>query len=116
MYETTATQMRDVLAGWERVLRAHPKIWPDAVVVRFSAFGASSLDIEVMAWFQTTDWGEFQLIRQDILLQFMDVVEQAGTAFALPTRTVHLVTPPALTPSPVSPDASSPPRVSSAPT
>lgn len=116
VYGTTAAQMRDVLAGWERVLRAQPKIWPDAVTVRFSAFGASSLDIEVMAWFQTTDWGEFQRIREGVLLQFMEVVEQAGTAFALPTRTVHLVTPPAFAPLPVSSDASASPRVPSAPT
>ena len=71
----------------------HPKIWPDAVVVRFKQFGASSLDIEVMAWFQTSEWSEFQLIRQEVLLQFMAVVEGAGTSFAFPTRTVHLATP-----------------------
>ncbi len=91
VYDTTAAQMRQVLEGLERVLREHPRIWPDAVVVRFSALGASSLDIEVMAWFQTSDWGEFQLMRQDVLLSFMDVVEKAGTSFAFPTRTVHLV-------------------------
>jgi MscS family membrane protein len=90
VYETSAGQMREVLAGLERVLREHPKIWPDAVVVRFMAFGASSLDIEVMAWFQTSDWGEFQAIRQDVLIDFMDVVERARTGFAFPTRTIHL--------------------------
>jgi MscS family membrane protein len=90
-YDTNAQQMRTVLEGLERVLRAHPKIWPDAVVVRFSAFGPSSLDIEVMAWFQTPDWGEFQLIRQNVLLQFMEVVERAGSSFAFPTQTVHVV-------------------------
>lgn len=90
VYETTAEQMREVLGGFERVLRAHPKIWPDAVVVRFREFAASSLDIEIMAWFQTSDWGEFQLIRQEVLLQFMEVVERAGTSFAFPTRTVHI--------------------------
>jgi MscS family membrane protein len=90
VYETSASQMRQVLAGFERVLREHPKIWPDAVVVRFREFAASALDIEVMAWFQTADWGEFQLIRQEILLQFMEVVERAGTSFAFPTQTVHL--------------------------
>jgi MscS family membrane protein len=90
VYETSAEQMREVLAGLESVLRAHPKIWPDAVVVRFMALGASSLDIEVMAWFQTSDWGEFQSIRQDILLAFLGVVERAGTAFAFPTQTIHL--------------------------
>jgi MscS family membrane protein len=58
--------------------------------VKFSALAASSLDVEVMAWFQTTDWGEFQLIRQEVLLRFMEVVERAGTSIAFPTRTVHL--------------------------
>ena len=94
-YETTADQMRQVLTGFERVLREHPKIWPDAVVVRFREFAASSLDIEIMAWFQTPDWGEFQLIRQEILLQFMQVVEQAGTSIARPTRVVHVASLPA---------------------
>jgi MscS family membrane protein len=91
VYETRADQMRHVLAGFERVLRAHPLIWPDAVVVRFREFAASSLDIEVMAWFRTTDWGEFQGIRQEVLLAFMDVVESAGSSFAFPTQTVHMV-------------------------
>lgn len=90
VYSTTVAQMREVLAGLESRLRRHPKIWPEAVVVRFKEFAASSLDIEIMAWFQTSDWSEFQVIRQDILLEFMEVVEKAGTSFAFPTRTVHL--------------------------
>ena len=44
-----------------------------------------------MAWFQTPDWTEFQEIRQEILLQILEVVERAGTSFAFPTQTVHLV-------------------------
>lgn len=90
VYDTSAAQMRSVLTGFERVLRAHPAIWPDAVVVRFSELAASSLNVEVMAWFRTSDWSEFQGIRQDVLLRFMDVVEAAGTSFAFPTTTVHL--------------------------
>jgi MscS family membrane protein len=90
VYGTTAAQMRTVLAGLEQVLRNHPKIWPDAVVVRFKELASSSLDIEVMAWFATPDWGEFQRIRQEVLLQFMAVVERSGTSFAFPTQTVHL--------------------------
>lgn len=91
VYETSAERMRAVLAGLERVLRAHPMIWPDAVVVRFSELAASSFSLEVMAWFNTREWSEFQAIRQELLLQFMDFVEQAGTAFAFPTRTLHVV-------------------------
>jgi MscS family membrane protein len=98
VYETTAQQLQEVLGGFERVLRAHPKIWPDAVVVRFREFAASSLDIEIMAWFETPDWGEFQRIRQEILIQFMDVVERSGTAIALPTQTIHLASAPSSIP------------------
>ncbi|RYE88668.1 MAG: mechanosensitive ion channel family protein [Myxococcales bacterium] len=88
-YRTTPAQMRQVLAGVEAVLRAHPKIWPD-VIIRFTALANSSLDIEVMAWFQTQTFSEFQTYRQEVLLDFMDVVREAGTSFAFPTQTVHL--------------------------
>ncbi len=91
VYRTTAEQMRRVLAEVESALRAHPKIWPDSVTVCFKELAASSLDIDVNAWFTTTDWDEFQRIRQQVLLQFMQIVETAGTAFAFPTRTVELL-------------------------
>jgi MscS family membrane protein len=89
-YGTSREQMQQVLEGFERVLREHPKIWPDAMVVKLKEFGASSLDIEIMAWFEVPTWADFQQCRQEVLLGFMQVVEDAGTAFAFPTRTVHL--------------------------
>lgn len=88
---TTAAQMKQILAGFERVLREHPAIWPDDVVVRFVHIGSSSFDIEIMAWFRTTDFGVFRAMRQEVLLGFMEVVEQAGSSFAYPTQTVHVV-------------------------
>jgi MscS family membrane protein len=80
------------LDGLETVLRAHPKIWPDTVVVRFKELAASSLEIEVMASFTTSDWQEFLTIRQETLLAFMRVVEESGSSFAFPTRTIHVLT------------------------
>lgn len=90
-YRTTAAQVREVIAALTRVLRAHPKIWPDAVIVRFQQFAESSLDLEVMAWFQTSDFGEFQVIREDVLLSFMDEIDRLGVSIAFPTRTLHVV-------------------------
>jgi MscS family membrane protein len=95
VYGTTAAQLRAVLAGVEGALRAHPKLWPDTVSVRFTELRDSSLNVEVMAWFQTADWNEFTAIRQELLLRFMTVVEEAGTSFAFPTRTVHVAVAPA---------------------
>ncbi|MDF3066581.1 MAG: hypothetical protein K0R38_2182 [Polyangiaceae bacterium] len=94
-YSTSVQQMRAVLRGLEAALRAHPKIWTDSIVVRFKELAASSLDIEVMAWFSTSDWSEFQGIREEILLSFMTVVEEEDCSFAFPTRTVHVVSEPA---------------------
>jgi MscS family membrane protein len=91
VYATRAAQMKAILEGFERVLRDHPRIWPDTVVVRFMGFGASSLDIEIMCWFLTTDYNEYRDFRQEVFLGFMRVVEEAGSSFAFPTRTVHLV-------------------------
>jgi MscS family membrane protein len=90
VYATTAAQMRAVLAGVETLLRAHPRVWPEGISVRFVGLSPSTLDVEVVAWFATADWNEFQAIRQDVLLAVMDVVERAGTAFAFPTQTVQL--------------------------
>lgn len=89
-YRTTPEQMREILAALRRILREHPRIWPDAIVVRFKEFAESSLDIEIMAWFQTSDWSEFQAIREEVLLEFMAAIAQAGCSMAFPTHTVHL--------------------------
>ena len=105
VYDTTAAQLRAVLDGFERVLRGHARIWPDSITVRFMQFGASSLDVQVMAWFRTSDYDEFQLIRQEVLLQFMEVVEAAGSSFAFPTQTLHVASLPSL---PLPPPSSSP--------
>lgn len=93
VYGTTREQLERVVSGFERVLRDHPLIWPDTVVVRFAAFSASSLDVEVLAWFRTSDFGVFRDCRQEVLLGFMRVVEESGSSFAFPTQTVHVVAP-----------------------
>ncbi len=90
-YDTTAAQMRAILRDLEAALRDHPKIWPDAVSVRFSDLKESTLNVEVVAWFQTRDWNEFTVIRQELLLRFMEIVERGGTSFAFPTRTIRVV-------------------------
>lgn len=102
VYDTTAAQVRRIRADLEALLRDHPLIWPDTVVVRFKELAAYSLDLEVMAWFRTTDWGEFQVIREEILLGFMETVERNGSSFAFPSRTIHVAPWQAAPPSPPS--------------
>jgi MscS family membrane protein len=98
VYGTTEAQVRQVLDGFHRVLKAQPKLFPEGVTVLLRGLGSSSLDIEVSAQFQTEDYAEFQVIRQEVLLQFLRVVEDAGTALAFPTQTLHVIPPPATQP------------------
>lgn len=89
-YETTPDQLRHVLAGLRRLLSAHPRITDDPARVRFVAFGPHSLDLEVFAYADTTDWNEFLKIREDVYLRMMDVVAESGTGFAFPSQTLYL--------------------------
>ena len=93
VYGTSEAQMRRVLTGIEAMLRAHPKVWPDTVVAKLLGFGPSSLDVEVLCWFATSDYGEFRELRQEALLGIMRIVAEAGTSLAFPTQTVHLAGP-----------------------
>lgn len=90
-YGTSAATMRLLRDEIEKCLRAHPLTWPDRVQVRFSEFGASSLNIELFCWLQTTKIDEFREAREQIFLQIMEIVEGNGAAFAFPTQTIHLV-------------------------
>jgi MscS family membrane protein len=90
-YGTSSEQLRQILDGCHEVIRSHPDAWQELIVVKFQGFGESALEIEVMCWFETVDFPTYREYREQVLLGFMQVVEEAGSSFAFPTRTVHLV-------------------------
>ena len=89
-YGTTPGQIRAVIGGIVRQLGGHPAVDPASVRAKFVRFGPSSLDIEVVAYVLAKDWPSFLEIQQELLLGMMEVVEQAETAIALPSQTLHL--------------------------
>jgi MscS family membrane protein len=93
--DTSSEQLREIVADIREILARHPKSLASDIVVRLSGFGPSSLDIEVLAWLLTTDFGEFGVWRQDVLMAVVKIVEAAGSSFAFPTHTVHVKAPPA---------------------
>lgn len=89
LYETESDQLRYVLARMREMLHAHPKIDRDTVRVRFAGYGASSLDVEVFVYALTKNWDTFFAIREDVFLRVKDIVEESGTSFAFPSRTLY---------------------------
>ena len=88
-YETTADQLRYLLAEVRRMLYEHPKVESDSASIRFANFDNSSLRLEISSYILTRDATEFAAIREDLLLRIMDIVEKSGSGFAFPSQTVY---------------------------
>jgi MscS family membrane protein len=88
-YGTTEAQVREIIDGIDRRLRAHRLVWPDVVVARLANLGPASIDVEVMCWFQTSDFDAYRDARQELLLAIIGVVEQAGARFVGPPPAVN---------------------------
>ena len=89
-YETELEQLRYVLAKLREMCLAHPKIDNDTLRIRFIGYGSSSLDIQIRVYALTRNWNEFFAIQEDVMLRVGEIVEEAGTSFAFPSRTLYL--------------------------
>jgi len=88
-YETSADQLRYVLALLRKMMIGHPEVSPERLRVRFKEFGDSSLDVEIFAYIRTNSYQDYRAIREDINLRIIDIVKEAGTGFALPSQTTY---------------------------
>ena len=89
-YDSSPTQMREVVSRIREMLKNHPAIDQEFFLVNFTDFGASSLDIMVYCFTTTTVWGEYLDAREDVCLKIMDIVEELGLEIAFPSTTVYL--------------------------
>jgi MscS family membrane protein len=89
-YETTAAQLRGVLAEFRALLDRHQRIESSSVRVRLLRFAPSGLEVEIFAYVTVTDYDEFLAVQEDLLLRLMDAIEASGTALAFPSQTLYV--------------------------
>ena len=89
-YETSADQLRYVLAEVRKVLREHSKVDPNDARIRFVGFSSSALNLEISAYIKAPGIVEFLGIQEGLLLRIMDIVTQSGTAIAFPSQTTYV--------------------------
>lgn len=87
--ETSSEQLRSLIQQITALMSSHPKVDPDFAHVRFVGFGESSLDIEIRCHITTGNLEKFLTVREELLLQIMDLVTKAGVEFAIPARAVY---------------------------
>jgi MscS family membrane protein len=90
VYSTTHDQLQEVLTEFEAFLREHDMVDSETVRVHFSGFLDSSLEISFAAFFHTDDIAVWRELREEVFLKLMEIVENAGTDFAFPSRSIYI--------------------------
>ncbi len=86
-----STKVAQIISDVKTMLQQHPEIDPDAtLIVNLNKFAPSSLDFFVYTFTKTTDWVKFHQIKQEIMLQIIDIVDKNSAEMAFPTSTIHL--------------------------
>lgn len=84
-----ADKMAIIVAEVKKMLLNHPEIEQKAtLMVNFDTFAGSSLNFFIYAFTKTTNWARFHDIKQDVMLNIVDIVHAHGADFAFPSRTI----------------------------
>ncbi len=92
-YRTTVEQLKYIRDEIEAYLWSSPafaKPPSTALFVRVDTFNASSIDFLIYTFTNTTNWGEWLALKEELALEIMNIIEKAGTGFAFPSRTVYM--------------------------
>lgn len=90
VYSTTPDQLALVIDDIKRMLLADPRVVSDTLRVRFRGFGASALEVEVMAWVITSDMHAYTGVAEGFNFRIMEIVHKAGSGFAFPSHTIYM--------------------------
>ncbi|WP_417458782.1 mechanosensitive ion channel family protein [Kordiimonas sp.] len=92
-YRSTSSQLQEVRDGIEKYLLENKDfVQPEetATFVRIDSFSGSSIDILLYCFTRTTNWLEWLEIKEKLLIEIKRIVENAGTGFAFPSRSLYL--------------------------
>ncbi|HUN61951.1 MAG TPA: mechanosensitive ion channel family protein [Candidatus Sulfotelmatobacter sp.] len=90
--ETQIEQLKRILDGIQRYLDEHPSVESGSSRIRVNTFAKAAFELELWAYVKTGDWAKFTGIRQSIILDLAQIVEEAGARFAAPTCLTYLST------------------------
>ena len=92
-YKTTVEQLRFIRDQIEDTIRNDPAFCsPDEadLFVRIDCFNQGSIDILVYCFTRSTVWGDWLRIKENLAYRIKEIVEESGSDFAFPTRTLHI--------------------------
>jgi len=88
-YEASPDQIKAIVEDTRRLLATHPGIDQTFWIVNFTDMSDYSLDLLVYCFSTTTVWKEYLDIRQDVLLNILDICNRHKVEIAFPTQTIY---------------------------
>jgi MscS family membrane protein len=89
-YDTPPEKIEAFCEGVRELIREHPYTRKDQYHVWFSQFSASSLDVQLLFFFDTLDWATEQRERHRLLADILRLATRLKVSFAFPTQTIVL--------------------------
>jgi MscS family membrane protein len=75
-YTTPIEKVKKCVEEIRTMLEKHPDINNDTLFARFDRFSESSLDIFLYFFTNTTNWGEYLKVKEDVNFKIMEILEQ----------------------------------------
>jgi len=92
-YTTPRKKLQECVYQIKQMLIDHPDIHPETIFVHFDKYNDSSLDIFIYCFTNTTNWGTFLRVKEDINFKIMEILEQLEVSVAFPSRSLYFETP-----------------------
>lgn len=90
-YSTPNEKLELLIIKIEDLLKNHKDVNKDNIIlVKFDKFGASSLDIFIYFFTNTSNWDNYLSIKQNINFEILKLCEEIGVEIAFPSTTVYL--------------------------
>lgn len=89
-YDTPADKIESFCEGVRQLILAHPWTRKDNFHVYFHDYNNSSLDVQVVVYWETDDYARELAERHRLLIDVLRFAKDLEVNFAFPTQTVHL--------------------------
>lgn len=89
-YDTPPTKVEAFCEGIRQLILSHKWTRKDNFHVYFTNFGASSLDIQLVVFWETDDYAREQAEKHRLMIDILRLAKELDVNFAFPTQTVHL--------------------------
>lgn len=87
--DTPRNKLKNVIEKIEQLLKNHPDIHQDTIFVKFDQYLESGFGIFLYFFTNTTVWGEFLKVKENINFEIMAILEQEGVAVAIPAMKMY---------------------------